>query len=289
LVKKNKIQQSELDLFIRQTFYLLAIRLNVVSQNQVRRNERGGLEDTHGKVRTICATHMDLLRVAREVPSGNKKIKKMNTILVLSLVMSYYFIIADGCTCANIQAIEQYLNASSSFPYVAEVKILSKVDNSNGKYNDGLSRYRAQVLTVYNGCLKSQNCPIILATQNSSATCGRSLDNSIGNQYVISFRTGSTSCKNAYDFGLCDYFALSTDLQNTDDMFILKNWKNSCLGVCATGNEVNCFAEPCKTATAPSGCIIAGKRCENNYCNGCNAIWYDDDGTILCHTNVPQQ
>ena len=115
-------------------------------------------------------------------------------ILALFIIISCWYIIADSCTCTNIQSVEQYLSDSTTWPYVAEVKILSKVED--GKYNDDLWRYRAQVLSVYNGCLNIGKCPITLETNNESATCGRPLDDSIGKQYVLSFRAGSNpNCK----------------------------------------------------------------------------------------------
>jgi hypothetical protein len=204
-------------------------------------------------------------------------------ILALSLLVISCLVIVESCTCPNTQ-IEQFLNDSTTFPYVAKVSILSKVDKNSGSYNDDKIRYRAQVLTVYNGCLKIGKCPIILETGNVSAECGRPLDDCIGKEYVISFRTGSTNCKNTYDFNLCDYHALYTDLQNTDDMWILNNWKNDYLGVCATGNEVLCLLDPCSNP-APEGCNTSGQcKCTSNYCNGCNALWWNPDGTISCHT-----
>ena len=156
--------------------------------------------------------------------------------------------------------IEQYLSDSSV--YVAEVRILSKVDNSNGKYKDNLVRYRAQVLTVYNGCLKVVKCPIVLETSLDASGCGRPLDDCLGQQFVISFRAGSTSCKNSYAFGLCDFY-VSSDLLTDDDLFLLKNWQNNCLGVCSTGNEVQCLVAPCQTATPRSEERRVGKECRN--------------------------
>jgi len=201
----------------------------------------------------------------------------MKTIILISLLV----IVAHSCSCTDRSQVEQYLSDSTNF--VAEVKIISIVNNStSGKYNDNLLRYRAQVLTVYSGCLKIANCPIILETAQSSATCGRPLDDCLGQQFLISFRNGSTSCKNSYAFGLCDFY-VSSNLLTDDDMFILKNWKNTCLGVCATGTEVQCTA-PCDTATPPTGCDISACNCTSNYCNGCNAFWWNTDGTINCHT-----
>jgi len=211
-------------------------------------------------------------------------------ILLLSLfVIINCFITTESCTCTTTSQLEQYLSDPLNYPYVAVVKILNKVVNT-GQFDDDLLRYRVQVITSIKGCLPNVKCPIILETKNSSGECGRPLDNEFGKLYVISFSNGSTSCKNSYAFGLCDYFALSSDLEGTDDMWLLNNWKNDCLGVCATGIEIQCVVAPCDTATPPDGCDTYQKVCTDNYCNGCNAIWWNDNGTILCHsTPVPQK
>jgi hypothetical protein len=189
----------------------------------------------------------------------------------------------DCNTCQDRTQIEQFLADSSV--YVAKVQIISKIDNSNGKYKDNLVRYRAQVLSVYNGCLKVKKCPIVLETSLDASGCGRPLDDYLGQQFVISFRTGSTSCKNSYAFGLCDLY-VSSDLLTVDDLFLLENWKNDCLGVCSSGNEVQCLVAPCLTATPPDGCDTNGAICTDNYCNGCNALWWNDDGTLRCHSGT---
>jgi hypothetical protein len=189
----------------------------------------------------------------------------------------------DCNTCQERTQIEQFLADTSV--YVAKVKILSKIDNSDGKYKDNLVRFRAQVLNVYNGCLKVKKCPIVLETSLDATSCGRPLDDFLGEQFVISFRTGSTSCKNSYAFGLCDLY-VSSDLLTDDDMFLLENWKNDCLGVCSTGTEVQCLVAPCETAIPPNDCDIYGATCTDNYCNGCNALWWNDDGTLRCHSGI---
>lgn len=49
--------------------------------------------------------------------------------------------------------------------------------------------------------------------------------------------------------------------------------------LCPDGAEpVQCFAEPC----AVSSCDVAGATCQNDYCGGCDAHWFDANGNTVC-------
>ena len=53
------------------------------------------------------------------------------------------------------------------------------------------------------------------------------------------------------------------------------------LGQCSM---VNCFVEPCRTASCPA---YPNATCVNNYCNGCNAKFYMNGAEINCTSGQP--
>ncbi|CAF1224435.1 unnamed protein product [Rotaria sordida] len=42
--------------------------------------------------------------------------------------------------------------------------------------------------------------------------------------------------------------------------------------------EVQCFVDPCQVAKCPA---YPNAKCVSNYCGGCNALWYNSDGTLV--------
>lgn len=74
-------------------------------------------------------------------------------------------------------------------------------------------------------------------------------------------------------------------------------WKTECVGTtecmdgvcgvecgdsfCPNSDEVNCLARPCETTT----CNQSNEFCVDNYCGGCNAIFFDAAGRQVCRTS----
>eukprot|EP01124_Arcella_intermedia_P036426 TRINITY_DN9534_c0_g1_i1.p1 TRINITY_DN9534_c0_g1~~TRINITY_DN9534_c0_g1_i1.p1 ORF type:complete len:187 (-),score=16.77 TRINITY_DN9534_c0_g1_i1:38-598(-) len=128
--------------------------------------------------------------------------------------------------------------------------------------------YSSQVIMAYKGPFMPRD-DLIVCTSVSSATCGISLTN---DTYILS---GSLSDAITLRTGLCRAHTLLSDLTEEEASFLNTIWNND-LGSCATGNQLNCFLEPCSV----SSCDVDGAVCEDAYCNGCNAYWWSNNNRV---------
>eukprot|EP01124_Arcella_intermedia_P022445 TRINITY_DN333_c0_g2_i1.p1 TRINITY_DN333_c0_g2~~TRINITY_DN333_c0_g2_i1.p1 ORF type:complete len:187 (-),score=21.84 TRINITY_DN333_c0_g2_i1:62-622(-) len=132
--------------------------------------------------------------------------------------------------------------------------------------------YLATVITSYKGPLVDGSY-ISVCTGSSSASCGVDIQNT---SYVFS---GSLSDSKTLHVSTCGTHSLVSDLTNDEASYLNHMW-NSDLGACAVGAEVRCFVEPC----AMSSCDVTGAVCEDAYCNGCNAYWWNSDDRVCFNT-----
>ena len=75
---------------------------------------------------------------------------------------------------------------------------------------------------------------------------------------------------NPIDIEICAYGCIDSDACNYDENAVLDD------GSCDYG--VECFVSPCSVSEAP---YVEGAYCVDDYCSGCCAIWYYQDGTLL--------
>jgi eight-cysteine-cluster-containing protein len=84
----------------------------------------------------------------------------------------------------------------------------------------------------------------------------------------------------------CDYNPAVSALTEHDREFLEQ--RQVCCGdacTCADGTApVNCFADPCSVAPACSE-----GTCQANYCGGCNAEFYDENGYAVCENPSPAE
>jgi hypothetical protein len=119
----------------------------------------------------------------------------------------------------------------------------------------------------------------VVRTPADSAMCGVALER--GQEYLLQARAAGRLFKlPILDIGLCDSHARWQDLTPEQQSFLDSRQlcdEDEC--VCADGSQpVNCFVDPCEV----SSCDVEGATCTANYCGGCHAEWYDEDGARVC-------
>lgn len=175
---------------------------------------------------------------------------------------------AEACSCLP-PTVESSYNQSTD---VVSARVL-------GTFNQGSNRmYLAQVETPYKGCLDVSDL-VILTTPQSSASCGIQLQ--LGVEHLINgLANGSLLGIRRLSIGLCGYNLPVAELGEQDREFL--NGRNVCCGKdceCADGSSpVACFADPCSVTPACS----EAATCVANYCGGCNAEFYDENGYAVC-------
>jgi hypothetical protein len=194
------------------------------------------------------------------------------TVMLLpALALILLIVSADACKCAVRPISIQYYNPSVT--QVVRAVVLSEwpavvTDPASQKY------YQIAVKQVFKGCAKSRS--LWISTASSSAACGAYV--SVGSEYLLllsgsGYQLATNSCLGN---------SLFKDVSDSDRAFL--NSRSLCCGgqcKCADGTQlVQCFRQPCSPPeTAP--CAEAVK-CEDNYCGGCRAEWFDSAGAPAC-------
>ena len=174
---------------------------------------------------------------------------------------------ASACTCLQ-PTVEASYNHSTD---VALVRVNASLRWGSTRY------YLGTVQKPFKGCSEDGD-PVIIRTASSSAACGTTF--SVGESYLINGSDeGSLLGVSVLGTGLCSYNLEASDLTQPDLDFLFG--RNVCCGSdcnCADGSQpVNCFADPCQVAgECPDGTCVA------NYCGGCNAEFYDEQGYAVC-------
>jgi hypothetical protein len=123
----------------------------------------------------------------------------------------------------------------------------------------------AKLENEYKGCARTPS-PVVITSGGEALIAGQ--------QYLLS---GEASA-GAFAIGACGATNFA-DLSPTD-----LNWlatRTNCCGEackCGDGSEfVECFADPCQTTTCSDA-----SSCVANYCGGCNAEFYNQNGEPIC-------
>lgn len=188
-------------------------------------------------------------------------------VLAAALLMTVLPGQAAACSCLQ-PTVESSYNRHSD---VVTVQVTGTVVRGKQRL------YSAQVLRVFKGCLQPGK-RVLLATSVSSAACGITL-RKVPTLIAGSRVTVGASALPALQVGLCDYNVPVADLTAQDRAF-LEGRTVCCDGECACADgsaPVNCFVDPCQVAPpCDEGACVA------NYCGGCNAEFYDDNGYGVC-------
>ena len=174
---------------------------------------------------------------------------------------------AEACKCPP-PTVESSYNGSSD---VVRARVLSRASAG------GTTWYRARVVRTFKGCL-TRNQLVLLSTPSSSATCGAQL--AVGSEHLINGdAAGSVLGVPRLAINSCDYNVRASELSAHDQAFL--DGRTVCCGdrcTCADGTQpVQCFVDPCQVAPA-----CDDGQCVANYCGGCNAEFYDDNGHAVC-------
>jgi hypothetical protein len=191
--------------------------------------------------------------------------------LLPALALVLLVVSAGACKCPVLPISSQYYK-----PYVTQVVravVLGEwpavvTDQASQKY------YRIAVKQVFKGCTKPST--VWISTASSSAACGASL--SVGSEYLLLL--SGTGYK--LETNSCMSNSLFKDVSEADRAFL--NSRYLCCGKqckCADGTQpVQCFRQPC-SPPEKAPCAEAVK-CEDNYCGGCGAEWFDNAGFPAC-------
>lgn len=196
---------------------------------------------------------------------------RISVVLVLLQVLSIGCV--NACSCARTTLKGQY----HSSPSVVSGKVIdaySPCGNDCSSIEDQRSMrfYKIELDQVYKGCRPASEFWVSSAIGGS--LCGRTL--ALGPKYVLSLREGDTPQINS-----CQYLPRVSDLTPEETAFLATrevccNEKCSCV---SQKPPVNCYVEPCKSATAPCDDAVT---CVNNYCGGCAAEWFTKEEGPAC-------
>jgi hypothetical protein len=183
---------------------------------------------------------------------------------------------ANGCSCLARTLKAQYYDPSATRVVRAVVQrewpaVIT--DQAQKKY------YLISVKQVFKGCAKPSL--IWISTASNSAMCGVSLN--VGSEYLL-FLTGSGPGLSIF---LCYNNTHFNNLSPSDIAFF--NSRNVCCGNvcnCASGKPpVRCIRQPCSPPEkAPCPAAV---KCQDNYCGGCMAEWFDKAGLPACAAPNP--
>jgi hypothetical protein len=174
---------------------------------------------------------------------------------------------ALACSCMPPDVTFSYNNYDQSF--VGRVLGTS----TRGSYRV----YEIAVRRPIKGCATSGDV-LRVATPRSSATCGTTLQ--VGETYVLFANESTIGGQTRLVTNMCANNIPVQQLTQEEREFLMDR-EVCCNGSCecADGSPLTpCFADPC-TVTQP--CREAD-TCAPNYCGGCVAEFYDQDGYGVC-------
>ena len=173
---------------------------------------------------------------------------------------------ADACSCMP----PSLANSFQDSDHVVRVRVQKKKTLNLALFSKTV--YIARVVKSWKGCTQKKQL-VRLATPSSSAACGVTLQ--VGGQYLV---TGDSGGKKVINIHACGYNTPWKSLTAEDHAY-LGSRMVCCDDECACGDgtqPVLCFVNPCEFAQCDDG------ECVPNYCGGCNAEFYDNEGYPVC-------
>jgi eight-cysteine-cluster-containing protein len=172
---------------------------------------------------------------------------------------------ARACKCAVPDVRRSYALADD----VVRVRVLNRLPAPSG-----LKRYLAVTAgDAFKGCIEQREL-VIVQTNAESAACGATFP--LGSQQLL-FTTaaGERFGLPVLSTGTCSGNRAWGDLSESELSFLATRF--NCCGdscACVATETANCFVDPCDVSTCSEPDVV----CESNYCGGCNAEWFTDDG-----------
>lgn len=174
---------------------------------------------------------------------------------------------AFACRCRLPELKKQYFD--EDIKNVVKATALYRFA-SGGPLDDIV--YGLRVEQSFKGCEPSESVKVF--TAGNSAACGAFLE--IGKTYILPIRTGTRP-----NISSCD-FIKEVGLLSEEQESFLDARQTCCEGKCECANgspPVLCKTAPCSVSTAPCDDAVS---CEDNYCGGCIAEWFDAMGCLAC-------
>jgi hypothetical protein len=187
----------------------------------------------------------------------------LQSLTLLALVAA-----AVGCTCLPTSVKEQYFK-----PETTRV-VRALVTSKRAPYCTFCDVfYKIKVLETFKGC-KTPTVVEVSSARNSAA-CG--VDLQIGAEYLLYLSSAQVP-----KISLCQNIPRFSALSTSDLRFL--RTRNVCCGgrcSCLPGTpRVYCYEQPCKSKGKPP--CPTGTKCVDNYCGGCFAEWFKNDGSPAC-------
>ncbi len=174
---------------------------------------------------------------------------------------------AEACTCAPADLTSIYNSADE----VVKARIFGRLNAPQGT-----KRYLAYVTDSFKGCLDSQF--VIVETNKGGPACEQYLR--MGGSYLLTgYGFSDAGLYPTFSVNSCGYNKPWFTVSPQDRYFL--HTRDNCCGddcQCNDGSEpYHCFYNPCDVTSCEGA-----TQCVPNYCGGCFAEWYDDNGTLIC-------
>lgn len=171
---------------------------------------------------------------------------------------------AQACFCAIPDLVTSY----EEYDAVIAADVYFGFELGSDRY------YLVNPTRSYKGCVDTKR-PVWVKTSRSSGSCGTSLEE--GESYLLSARQDSAPWVKS--ISSCSYNVKTSTLTQEQQSFL--DTRIQCCGddcSCANGEEVvNCLVDPCQVAPA-----CDEGSCRANFCGGCNAEFFNDEGERVC-------
>jgi|GEM_PF-1437402 len=199
--------------------------------------------------------------------------RRLSVLLVMLGVIGGISLVArraSACSCLQ-PTVESSYNMSSD---VVTARLLYSVNVGTNRW------YLARVLETYKGCIEAGDW-VLITTPSSSAACGARFGS--GREYLVNGQNdGSLFGVPRISVTSCGYNRAVSELTTGDRAFL--EGRTVCCGgdcQCADGSQpVQCLVDPCSVAPPCSE-----GECVANYCGGCNAEFYDEQGYAVCQAS----
>jgi hypothetical protein len=197
-------------------------------------------------------------------------------IIVSAVVLVMLYSSAYGCSCFQRTLKVRYYDplVTRVVRAVVQSEWPAVVTNQAAK-----KYYFISVQQAFKGCTGPSL--VWIFTASNSALCGVTLN--VGSEYLLLLSGSGPELTTS----LCRGNSLFRDVSSSDRAFL--NSRSVCCGNvcnCASGKPpVRCFRQPCSPPeTAPCATAV---KCQDNYCGGCMAEWFDNAGRPACAVTNP--